>query len=214
MIAVPLTTYPGNETLPSFSPDGNYVAFVWNGERQDNDDIYVKSIGPGTPIRITTNPAKDYDPAWSPDGSWIAFVRTLPDAKAGFLVIPALGGAERKLAETSSESWYPSHSSPHLAWSADSKWLIIANKPSLLEPCALFCLSVNTGEMRPLTHPSAANDSGIALSPDGGTLAFVREIAPNASDIYLLLLSGELVPHWALPFPQTAAGCFTRSSTR
>ena len=35
---------------PSFSPDGNKVAFVWNGEKEDNYDIYVKQIGSaGTP---------------------------------------------------------------------------------------------------------------------------------------------------------------------
>jgi serine/threonine protein kinase len=73
MTAVPLTTYAGLEMHPSFSPDGNQVAFVWNGEKQDNDDIYVKLVGPGSPIRITTDPAEDYDPAWSPDGRWLLY---------------------------------------------------------------------------------------------------------------------------------------------
>ena len=195
MTAVPLTSYPGYEIYPSFSPDGNQLAFVWDGERQDNLDIYVKLIGPGTPIRITTDPAEESDPAWSPDGRWIAFVRDLPDAKAGFFVIPALGGPERKLAETSSALWYHSLPGPHVTWSADGKRLIIANKPSPSESSALFCLSVNTGEMRQLTHPPAtSNDSGVALSPDGRTLAFVRMVAWGASDIYLLPLSGELLP--------------------
>ena len=210
MTAVPLTSYPGYEAYPSFSPDGNYVAFVWNGEREDNDDIYVKLIGPGVPIRIRSDPAEDYDPAWSPDGRWIAFVRTLPDAKAGFFIIPPLGGPERKLAETSSEFWYSSLASPHVAWSNDSKWLIIANKPSLSEPSALFCLSVNTREMRQLTHPSAADDSGIALSPNGRTLAFVRSVAPGGTDIYLLPLSGELVPQGE-PVRLTFEGQWTRN---
>ena len=36
--AVPLTTLPGVARSPSFSPDGNYVAFAWNGPKQDNPD--------------------------------------------------------------------------------------------------------------------------------------------------------------------------------
>ena len=35
----PLTTYSGIEREPSLSPDGNQVAFVWNGPDRDNFDI-------------------------------------------------------------------------------------------------------------------------------------------------------------------------------
>jgi serine/threonine protein kinase len=45
MASVPLTTYAGSESHPSFSPDGNQVAFQWNGEKGDNWDIYVKLVG-------------------------------------------------------------------------------------------------------------------------------------------------------------------------
>jgi serine/threonine protein kinase len=36
---VPLTTLNGWEWEPTFSPDGEQVAFKWSGERSDNDDI-------------------------------------------------------------------------------------------------------------------------------------------------------------------------------
>src|SRR5271169_923499 len=81
--AIPLTTYPGFEGEPSFSPDGNQVAFTWDGEKRDNDDIYVRLIGTaGPPLRLTTEPARDHSPAWSPDGRFIAVVRNLPEGKA------------------------------------------------------------------------------------------------------------------------------------
>ena len=68
--AVPLTTYSGTERDPSLSPDGNQVAFCWNGEKQNNFDIYVKQIGTGAdvPLRLTSHPSTDFSPAWSPDG--------------------------------------------------------------------------------------------------------------------------------------------------
>src|SRR5262249_13144260 len=42
LIARPLTTYPGSQSFPVFSPNGNQVAFTWGGPNGDNADIYVK----------------------------------------------------------------------------------------------------------------------------------------------------------------------------
>ena len=36
---VPLTSYLGTETQPSFSPDGNQVAFVWKDENSDRQHV-------------------------------------------------------------------------------------------------------------------------------------------------------------------------------
>lgn len=99
LVAVPLTSYPGNESWPSLSPDGTQVAFAWNGEKQDNWDIYVKQIGVEPPYRLTKDPAMDFSPAWSPDGRLIAFLRELPRGKTAIILIPQRGGSERILAE-------------------------------------------------------------------------------------------------------------------
>jgi Tol biopolymer transport system component/DNA-binding winged helix-turn-helix (wHTH) protein len=194
---IPLTSYPGVQSAPTFSPDGNQVAFCWDGEKQDNTDIYVKLVGPGRPLRLTSNPAEDCRAAWSPDGRSIAFLRQLPGGRAEVLLIPALGGPERKLAETPNASWAP-------AWSPDGKWLVIVDKDSATEPDALFLLSIESGEKKRLTSPSAVSgDGGPAFSPDGRTLAFVRiasvmtQQLGQFSDVYLLSLSPNLTPEAA-----------------
>src|SRR5262249_14756183 len=88
---VPLTTSAGSERSPSFSPDGNQVAFSWNGEKKDNYDIHVKLIGSPKPLQLTTDPADDLSPAFSPDGRSIGFVRVAKE-RASFIVIPSIGG--------------------------------------------------------------------------------------------------------------------------
>ena len=96
---VPLTTFPGAETHPTLSPDGNQVAFAWSGPKQDNFDIYVQLIGSGGPLQLTSDPASDYSPAWSPDGRWIAFLRSERLGNSELRLVPPLGGQERRLAE-------------------------------------------------------------------------------------------------------------------
>jgi hypothetical protein len=44
----PLTTLPGMEVFPSFSPDGSQVAFAWDGGNSNAKspfNLYVKAIG-------------------------------------------------------------------------------------------------------------------------------------------------------------------------
>jgi serine/threonine protein kinase len=97
--AVPLTTYPGTQDWPSFSPDGNQLAFAWDGEKQDNFDIYVKGIGPEPPLRVTHDPAADMAPAWSPDGKTIAFLRASRPGTSSVVLVSPLGGPERVVGE-------------------------------------------------------------------------------------------------------------------
>src|SRR5262249_12514223 len=44
MRMIPFTTFDGNQINPAFSPDGNQIAFAWDGEKGGNFDIYVKLV--------------------------------------------------------------------------------------------------------------------------------------------------------------------------
>jgi Tol biopolymer transport system component len=206
----PLTTYPGSEIQPSFSPDGNDVAFVWDGEKQDNYDIYVKRIGPGAPLRLTSDPAIDSYPAWSPDGNWIAFLRSLGPASTlqsaapsipgrfSILVVPALGGAERKIGESGGLG---------LAWSGDGHWLIVTDSDSR----ELGMVSFETGERRNLTtrveRPFHFRSG--TISPDGRTLAFARGTA-NSSGLFTARLTGTTPTIEGEPKPLVPQGFINR----
>lgn len=198
LTAVPLTAYSGYQSEPTFSPDGNQVAFTWDGESQQNKDIYVKLVGSGgPPLRLTTDPAADYSPAWSPDGRFIAFLRDLPTGKVAVLLIPPLGGPERMLAEIIGRAGLGDNlPGPDLAWSPDGNWLVIGDRDSPRGAVALFLLSIETGEKRRLTNPPAQlfGDSGPAFSPDGHWLAFSRSVDYAISDLYLLALSDGFRP--------------------
>jgi tricorn protease len=69
--ATRLTSEPGEETAPVFSPDGSRIAFT--GEPGGNQDVYVIPAAGGTPQRLTFHPGPDQVLGWSPDGTRILF---------------------------------------------------------------------------------------------------------------------------------------------
>ena len=169
---VPLTTTAGDENYPTFSPDGDQVAFAWNGEKGDNWDIYVKMVGSSEARRLTTDPAADTLPSWSPDGRQIAFVRSSAGSYTGTIhVISPLGGADRKVSDQPVAVG-------QLSWSPDSRWLA-TGAPFLYAlirsdlPRGIRLVDVSSGETRSVTAPPEPTyHTYPALSPNGRRLAY------------------------------------------
>jgi Tol biopolymer transport system component len=192
--ALPLTSLPGVMRSPSFSPDGNYVAFTWTGAKQDNPDVYVQQIGAGSPHRLTSDPNIDYNPSWSPDGRTIAFLRREPSTnKSEVWRIAPLGGAERKVADV---QWrLPMYRPISLTWCPDSTCVLVTDSPGEGKSDAVFVIAVDTGEKRQLTHPQGVvGDVDPAISFDGRWLIFRRDTTPFSGAFYRLSLRGDTVP--------------------
>jgi Tol biopolymer transport system component len=62
--AQPLPDQAGDETQPSVSPDGRFIAFV--GTAGGQPDVYVMRTGDGTVTRITDDARQDFSPVWRP----------------------------------------------------------------------------------------------------------------------------------------------------
>jgi Tol biopolymer transport system component/DNA-binding winged helix-turn-helix (wHTH) protein len=171
---VPFTTDGGYKRHPKLSPDGEKVAYEWQG------DIYVKAIGVGTrPFRLTEHEAREVGAVWSPDGRLIAFVRML-EGSAAIYTVPSLGGQERKVIDGpvwSGEG--PYDYAPTLGWSPDGEWLVFAEKAEVGEPARIVRLSLETLEKQPLTSPAEGTLGDVfpELSPDGRLLAFARRVS-------------------------------------
>ena len=148
MRVVPLTTLPGTEWVPTFSPDGEQVAFVWDGEKHDNWDIYVTIVGSSETRRLTTNPDDDLWPSWSVDGRQLAFERS-PRGLQGTTnihVMSALGGSDRRLND------FPvGHT--QISWSPDGAYIAGARAPSSTDTgsTGIYLVPTQGGETRRLT---------------------------------------------------------------
>ncbi len=70
-----LTTHPGEESFPVFSPDGSQLAF--SRQIGGNWDLYVMSAAGGETRQITFSPRNEYANGWTPDGASILFMSNL-----------------------------------------------------------------------------------------------------------------------------------------
>ena len=195
----PLTSFSGIEQFPTFSPDGRDVAFTWNGEGESQFDLYRMPVTGGAPERLTFDTDVECHPAWSPDGISIAFLQCSPgssgdgmrDAKVEVWILDLPAGKKRRVGAIFTPL---NPGSAALAWSRDSRHLVVEDRASADGPLTLFLWNVQSGEKRQLTNPPPGflEDRSPALSRDGRALAFVRSAMFGVSDIYLM----ELGPDW------------------
>jgi dipeptidyl aminopeptidase/acylaminoacyl peptidase len=198
LAVVPLTTEPGIAMAPSFSPDGNQVAFQWDQNRRE-PRIFVRGVGPGEPVRLTTGSAAEFGPAWSPDGRFIAFVRSVNESRYGVFLVPPLGGAERKLMEFTAEPQnspntygrFPGGDVCLIAWTRDARHLIVSGSDR--STLGLWLVSTDNLERTRLTTPAGKWETSPALSPDGRFLVCSRHETADVSDLYLVALTKDLL---------------------
>ena len=189
-----LTFEPGLEAEPSFSPDGNYVAYTTND--QGSLDVVVMPIGGGPVRRLAATPADEAQPAWSPDGTQIAFASArdhggrlgtvlalsalspfVQGQNGDVFLAPAAGGPAVKLVERAS---YP-------AWSPDGQSIAFQSDRS--GHWDIWTVPARGGEPRPLTA-DADIDYQPSWSPDGKWVAYASVVRQALGQLKLVASDG------------------------
>lgn len=96
--AVRLTSSPGEESFPRFSPDGTKIAY--SASYDGNIDVFVASASGGEPKRLTYHPMADRVIGWTPDGKRVLFASSRESGRQRynqFYTVSLDGGLPEKL---------------------------------------------------------------------------------------------------------------------
>jgi TolB protein len=156
-----LSSSPGEDREPSWSPDCQQVAF--SSMRDGNAEIYVVRADGRDARRVTNHAASDDCPVWSPDGSTIAFVSDRGEGRDLYVVRPDGQGLQR----LTTGAGVTRDSS---RWSPDGSRIAIQIARGKNYDIGVVRLSDRT---RIDFARSDAYDGMYAWSPDGTSLVFV-----------------------------------------
>lgn len=182
-----ITFSPSIDSHPSFSPDGNSIAY--SSDQSGSFEIYSRQLTPGArEIQLTNDGGQNYQPAWSPDGKMIAYHSK---GRGGIWLMPASGGVPRQLTEFgSSPAWSPD--STQIAFQSGALTDLSASAIDALPPSTVWVVSVSGGAPTQLTKagmPKGGHGCP-TWSPDGKRILFL--VSDNSiSEMWLMSAKGE-----------------------
>jgi dipeptidyl aminopeptidase/acylaminoacyl peptidase len=167
-----------------FSPDGTEIAFVRNTDPEfrlglgTNNDIFLTETGGGEVKKLTTNKANDHSPRYSPDGRYIAY---LAMARPGFEADKqSLMLYDRKAGTTVNLTETLDYSVEDLLWAPGSASIYFDAQDK--GRTAVFKVALATKKIDRVLAGHFL--TSLALSPDGGTLYFLKQAIDRPYDIW------------------------------
>jgi serine/threonine-protein kinase len=187
-----LTTGAGPDTSPSVARDGS-VVFANTRWRYvlEAYDVATQKLR-----TLVTHASYIWGPTFSPDGRDVAYSQTESDGSWRIWIVPASGGAPRRLSSTPGGEIYP-------RYTPDGSAMLYHNWN---EPRRVWRLPTSGGPPVQLAWSQGPDDSYAEISPDGLKVLFVRtdgqtarlHIAPlTGGESRQLLDTDATVPRWS-----------------
>ncbi|MHC9509980.1 winged helix-turn-helix domain-containing protein [Kangiella sp. M94] len=190
--STPLITLEGAIKDPSFSPDGQFIAFSYRKSVEDDWDVYVESLVDGRLYQITDDITDELSPSWSPDGTRVAILRYDNQRCMVDSVAVPLPASLKESVATTMVNCFGVLQHNDVVWGKEGKYLYYTSASSKVSPLQVFRLTISTGKTEQLTNYTQGETRGalgIKISPDNNKLAILKDINWRNSRIDLLDLT-------------------------
>lgn len=168
-----ITDDPGNDVMPSFSPDGKKIAFA--SDRTGTWNIYVADINGGQPVQITNEPTHNLHPSFSRDGKQLVYCTYGAQSGQWELVVVDIErpAVKRYIGVGLNPSWSP----------VEDKIVFQRARERGTRWFSIWTLDYVNGEgMRPTEIAASSNAAVITprFSADGSHVVFSTVVDPSA----------------------------------
>jgi len=168
----------GSASAPTFSPDGEWIAYVAN--LSGSPQVWRLPVAGGYPRQVTAFDDPAGSPSWSPDGSLLAFT-VAPGGGLNqqvWVARPDGTGARRLTGGGRDNNWLARH------WSPDGRAVAISSNRA--DPAAMDCYLLGLDG----SHRLVARNRGIGtvadLSADGRRALVSRLGSRGSNDLFLV----------------------------
>lgn len=177
--AVQAFAWPGNVWTPEFTPDGKKIVF--SSDSVSPEHLFVFDRATGESKALTSGSTKNMMCAVSPDGRLVAFASSAGNNKQNDIWLVGIDGDNLLQLTTSSED------DREPRWSADGKTLYFTRIHAYMKKSDIMQIALDPfGEAQPVVANGRRNWLA-DVSPDGGTLAYVRSESEDGSKNVLVV---------------------------
>jgi Tol biopolymer transport system component len=164
---------------PSFSPDGQRIAFV---RASKQDDLWTMKANGADKRRLTwTRRIDELHPTWSPDGTQLAFAVDRPLSRQGIWVEGLDGHGRRRL--TNGPDSDPS-------WSPGGSEIAFTRADAATQTSSLLVVPAVGGTVTKLSSDPGVSDLQPDWSPDGNRILFVSD-RPDTFQLDLWVMNAD-----------------------
>lgn len=178
---VQLTTAPGEDYQPTWSPDSGMIYFVSN---RDNSKTEIFRMNADGSNQARVGAVEDaYYPSLSPDGTKVVFTQRPPGANASTRNIYVMSTSGANLVRLTTNGDYAAAPS----WSPDGSKILFNTYSSTMR---VWVMNSDGTSPAMLADPGNFRDQSVAWSPDGTKIAITRNDGGALTEVYVLDADG------------------------
>jgi TolB protein len=171
---------------PSFSPDGQTIAYASKDAGQRTIVIVARDGGDSRVLLSTTSPAELWTTQFSPDGNRLAFVqrnrgRTAPKDGHAIFVVNIDGSGLSRVTP------WRLHAADKADWSPDGKWLLFRSNAESNMQSQIYVIHPDGTGLKQLTHfEQGTIVTSSSFSPDGEWIVYGANGMGGNADLYVM----------------------------